>query len=124
MIFQDAGSGFDCHALKAPRIPQSACDLCPSDSALGADLRILGKVEFDTPPAHTAPTANREGLIPKKAGRLTSLALVNGRCLGQRLQQRLVSFTRIRACEAEIRLASGILKRCHPWVIVMLDSAL
>jgi hypothetical protein len=28
---------------------QPARDLCPSDSTLGADLRILGKVEFDPP---------------------------------------------------------------------------
>ena len=46
MIFQDAGGGLDCHALKALRIQQPACYLCPSNSALGTDLRILGKVEF------------------------------------------------------------------------------
>ena len=53
MIFQDAGGGLDCHALKALQIQQPACYLCPSNSALGTDLRILGKVEVDTPCAYS-----------------------------------------------------------------------
>src|SRR5262245_9086131 len=67
VIFQDPWSGLDCHVLKALRIEQAARHLCPSDSALGADFRIFGKVEFDAP--LTAPTADQEEPISKKADR-------------------------------------------------------
>jgi hypothetical protein len=66
VIFQDAGGGLDCHALKTLRIEQPARYLCTSDSALGANLRILGKVEFDTPLRVQAQQQPRKNQYPKK----------------------------------------------------------
>jgi hypothetical protein len=66
MIFQDAGGGLDCHALKALRIQQPACYLCPSNSALGTDLRILGKVEFDARLCVQSQQQTRKNQYPKK----------------------------------------------------------
>ena len=66
MIFQDPGGGLDCHALKALRIQQPACYFCPSNSALGCDLRILGKVKFDTPLRVQPQQQTRKNQYPKK----------------------------------------------------------
>ena len=66
MIFQDPGSGLDCHVLKTLQIEQPARHLCPSDSTLGADLRILGKVEFDTPLRVQPQQQTRKNQYPKK----------------------------------------------------------
>jgi hypothetical protein len=49
MIFQDPRSGHDCNLLKAMRIQQPARHLSASNSVLGGDPRILGKVDFNTP---------------------------------------------------------------------------
>src|SRR5262245_16052712 len=66
VIFQDPRSGLDCHVLKALRIEQAARHLCPSDSALGADFRILGKVEFDTSLRVQPQQQTRKNQYPKK----------------------------------------------------------
>jgi hypothetical protein len=52
--------------LKSLRIQQAARYLCPSNSALGADLRIPSKVEFDTPLCVQPQQQTRKNQYPKK----------------------------------------------------------
>jgi hypothetical protein len=52
--------------LKALRIQQPARYLGAGDSVLGADLRILGKVDFDTPLRVDPQQQTRDYQYPKK----------------------------------------------------------
>src|SRR5262249_41144514 len=65
MIAQHPWSGLDCYIAKALRIQQPARHLGASDSVLGADLRILRNIDFDTRLRIRAQKQTRKNKYPK-----------------------------------------------------------
>ena len=66
MVAQHSERGFDRHTLQTLRVQKLARDLRTGNAAERANLRILGKVEFDTPLRVQAQQQTRKNQYPKK----------------------------------------------------------